>query len=68
MSRDTVNSKINPKRDTEWEALIERSEAEISACRERLRKLHKSLRFFKKQASSGTPFPLSGEDRHQKIS
>ena len=68
MSRDSVNTKEKTKTDMTWKVLIEHSEAEIRACREKIKTLNKSLVFFKKQDESGMPFPLHGEDRHGKIS
>lgn len=66
MSRDTVNSKDEAKQDIIWETLIARSELEISACREKIKILSKSLKFFKKQADSGIKFPAIGDGRLSK--
>ena len=64
MSRDSVKIKENAKQDIGWEILIKHSEAEIEACREKIKTLTKSLLFFKKQAHSGIRFPLEKDGRH----
>jgi hypothetical protein len=59
MSTDTVNSKEKTGRDITWNALIEHAEAEILACREKIKALRKSCIFFKKQSNSGVPYPIA---------
>jgi hypothetical protein len=68
MSRDNVNSKEKPKKDINWNVLIEDLEREISTCQNRIKTLRKSLFFFKKQADSGIPFPLEKDGRHKELS
>jgi hypothetical protein len=68
MSIDSVNEKEKAKQDINWSTLIEHSEAEIKACRDKIKTLTKSLVFFKKQADSGIPFPLKKDARHKELS
>jgi predicted nucleic acid-binding Zn-ribbon protein len=61
MSVDKINKKIEVGQttgvDITWERLIDDSQNEIDACKERITKLHKSIDFFMKQASLGIRFP-----------
>jgi len=68
MSTDNVNVEEKGKTDTTWSELIEGSELEIRACREKINALRKSIIFFKKQQSMGVPFPLEKINRHTEIS
>ena len=68
MSRDSVKDEDNANQDINWETLIKHSEAEIRACREKIKTPSKSISFFKKQADSGAPFPLEKDDRHAETS
>jgi len=68
MSRDTSMANKERKQDTSWIELIEYSQTEINACEERIKKLRKSLIFFKNQAKEGVPFPVSESTRHPKTS
>ena len=68
MPVDSVNNEHKTKADIDLKSLIDHSEAEISACRERIKILTKSLIFFKKQADSGVPFPRKKDSRHEEIS
>jgi uncharacterized protein (DUF342 family) len=65
MSIDNVNGEQKIKKDITWEELIEHSEAQIRACRERISKLRKSLTFFKKLAKEGVPFPTPSRSRQK---
>jgi hypothetical protein len=58
MSRDIVNIEQKTKQDITWKELIQHSESEISACRLKMERLRKSLKFFRKQAENGVPFPV----------
>jgi len=58
MSRDNVQHENNTKIDVTWECLIEHSEAEIRSCREKIARLNKSIRFFRKQVEGGAAFPI----------
>jgi hypothetical protein len=59
MSTDNVKSKKSTRDSVTWNSLIMESESQIAICRKKIRDLSKSLRFFKKQESSGVPFPPS---------
>jgi hypothetical protein len=50
-------TKVNSDRDVTWHKLIEDSEYEIEACKDKISKLRKSIDFFKKQSSLGIDFP-----------
>lgn len=60
MSVDVVNGEKIAIKDVTWKCLIEKAEADVSAYRERIKALKKSIRFFKKQVSDGTSFPRLG--------
>ena len=68
MSRDIHNSEQNRKKHVTFEMLIADTEDRILEYQERIKKLRKSFVFFKKQASSGIPFPVLEDTRHQEIS
>jgi hypothetical protein len=68
MSRDSVKNKEKPKKDINWAVFIDHTEAEILACRQKIKAMNKSLRFFRKQVDSGVPFPLPDGSRHKEIS
>jgi hypothetical protein len=65
MSTDNVNSEQNRKKDITWEELIEYSESEIRACREKIAKLRNSLNFFRQRAKEGIPFPTPVRGRQR---
>ena len=66
MSVDSVKRKEEAKEDISWAGLIKDSEAEIAACQAKIRRLRKSLIFFKKQEASGVGFPAETITRHKK--
>lgn len=64
MSTDNVNGKTKANQDINWGVLIEHSESEIKVLQRRIEQLRKSSVFFKKQQSSGVPFPIKKRSRH----
>ena len=68
MSRDNSTSEQSEKKHVTFEALIADTEARILEHQVKIKTLRKSLVFFKKQASSGTPFPALEGIRHKGIS
>ena len=62
-----VNDEHNTKQDITWDVCAKQAENEIEACREKIAKLRKSLRFFKKQAEDGVPFPVPLDSRQKKL-
>ncbi len=68
MSRDNVHNKHKGNKDITWEALIKYSESEIEACREKIKRLRKSIVFFNKQAVSRVPLHPGKEGRHEELS
>jgi hypothetical protein len=68
MSRDVVKGEQNSKKHITFETLVTDTEARIEEYQGKIKALRKSLVFFKKQESSGVPFPVLGGYRHKKIS
>lgn len=68
MSRDNVNSKDEAKQDITWQDVIRDSEALILEHRGKIKELRKSLKFFKKKASEGIPYPGFSGIRHKHFS
>jgi len=64
MSVDTVKhehkANLNNKDIVTWQSLIRDAESQISEAKTLIRKLQKSIRFFKKEAVAGTSFPSLG--------
>jgi len=58
----------NKKIDVSWRALITHAESEINASKDKIKKLSKSIVFFKIQDSLGVPFPLPDRPENTKIS
>jgi len=65
---DNVKGKEKGKKDINFETLACDTEARIREYQEKIKALRKSIVFFKKQASSGVPFPTIEPNRHTKIS
>lgn len=61
MCVDTVNSEINANIDTKdsvsWDTLIRDAELRITDSKTQIKRLQKSIRFFKEQNSCGKAFP-----------
>ena len=68
MSLDKVNGKDMSKKDIDWTDLIAYSEDEIRVYQAKIKKVRKSLNFFKKQADSGVAFHLDKSIRHRDLS
>jgi hypothetical protein len=68
MSTDKGKSENTAKNGANWTALIEHSNQEISACLQRIKKIRKSLKYFKKQIDDGIPFPLHENDQSKDLS
>ena len=68
MSIDMSTSEQKTNQDITWQDAIDQSESEIRVYQARIKKLRKSLTFFKKKASSGEPFPQTKAHRHKEIS
>lgn len=68
MPVDKIQKKDKAKKDMNWTILERQSEREIKQLQARLKKLRKSLKFFKKQADSGIPFPIDKIARHAHLS
>ena len=68
MSCTSVNREEKTKKDITWSHLIADSDAQIKAMSTRIKKLRKSIVFFKKQEASGVPFPVPEENRHKEFS
>jgi hypothetical protein len=68
MSRDNTRSEKIGKQDITFDSLISDTEARIMEYEHKIKMLRKSLIFFKKQASSGIPFPIIEGPRQEKIS
>ena len=70
MSLDKVNCEHLAKQDTTCSELISYSESQIEEWQQKIRDFIKSIVFFKKQESSGVPFPAKRagiQSRHKEI-
>jgi hypothetical protein len=65
MSTKHVNNENLANKTSNWDVLIEHSEAKIVEFQKKVYEMRKSLKFFKKQRSSGIPFPLIDRHRHE---
>jgi hypothetical protein len=57
MSVDERNSKSKAKQDTTWGDLIKEAQSQIEKHQSKILALRKSIKYFKKEESSGVPFP-----------
>lgn len=68
MTTDKLQKKEKAKKDTNWTILAKQAEREIKHLQARMKKLHKSFVFFKKQEELGIPFPIEKIARHVDLS
>jgi hypothetical protein len=66
MSIDIVNAKGLTKKDITWDSLVSDSESQIKVYRQKIEELRKSIKFFKKKASLGVPFPMGSKEKVKK--
>jgi hypothetical protein len=64
MSTDKVKSKETANIDTTWSILAKLAEDELERLKEQQKTIRKSLKFFKEQDESGSPFPIKNTPRH----
>jgi hypothetical protein len=71
MSKDKVNQTEEKSKDITWEELVSDATTAIETHMKTVRRLRKSLVFFREQIDVGAPFPKPSKEstkRHQELS
>jgi hypothetical protein len=64
MSVDKTEGENPPKQDISWKSAISDAEKQIQTHQETIKRLRKSIIFFKKQEEASVPFPQKSWRRH----
>lgn len=68
MPSHSVKGENKTNKDITWDDLIRHSEAQMAQMSSQMKRLRKSIVFFKKEKELGVPFPHPDMSRHKKAS